>query len=249
MLLGEPPATQYDLHFEMAGVPVRVHPMFWLAGLILGSRSDGLGLLLFVIALFVSIVVHELGHSMMMRRFGISSHIVLHMMGGLAIPDSFSRGANARQWILISFAGPAAGFVLAALIALVILVSGGDFALRPDLFPFPWAFRLNLSDAEVISRFIDIMLFINIFWGLINLAPVYPLDGGQIARQIMTEFDPWKGVINSLWLSVFTGGALVVFALTSGSFFMAVLFGMLAFQSYTAIQQTRGGGFGGGRPW
>jgi len=61
---------------------------------------------------------------LMMRRFGISSHIVLHMMGGLAIPDSSGFGArsrDSRSSILISFAGPAAGFVFAGLIILVII--------------------------------------------------------------------------------------------------------------------------------
>ncbi len=250
LLLGEPPATQYDFHFQVAGIPVRVHPFFWLAALILGSRGTSLEMVIWVVALFISILVHELGHSFMMLRFGISSHIVMYMMGGLAIPDSLGVGArsgNSRQGILISFAGPAAGFVLAALIAVAIVASGGSFGVHPEFFPFFWSFQLNEATASSVplQRLIEAMLFINILWGMINLVPVYPLDGGQIARHIFTEVDPWQGIVKSLWLSVFSGGALVLFAVTHGSLFMAMLFGMLAFQSYTAIQ-SGGGGYGGG---
>jgi stage IV sporulation protein FB len=267
LLLGEPPATKYDFNFQIAGVPVRVHPYFWLAGLILGSHGDSLELLVWIAALFVSILIHELGHSMMMRRFGISSHIVLHMMGGLAIPDSSGFGGrnnNARSWILIAFAGPAAGFVFASLIVVAIKASGGIFQVQPR-FPIFWEFALNeppsLEGPSPLVMMVGTLLYINIFWGLLNLVPVYPLDGGQIARHVFTEFDPGQGVIKSLWLSVFAGGALAAMALmSSGSLFMTLMFGMLAYQSYTAIQQSGGGGFGGGygggygsgrggRPW
>ena len=101
VLLGEPPQTQFDLNFHVLGFPVRVHLFFWLAALILGGqgfRDDGgMQLLIWIGALFSSILIHELGHSLMMRRFGISSHIVLHMMGGLAIPDSFGFGSRSRD--------------------------------------------------------------------------------------------------------------------------------------------------------
>ena len=142
MLLGEPPRTQYDVNFNVLGFPVRVHPFFWLAAFLLGSRSGGkdpgIALLIWVVSFFVSILIHELGHTLMMRRFGISSHIVLHMMGGLAIPDSSGFGVqsrDSRSSILISFAGPAAGFAFAGLIILVILGSGGQSAFG-QRFPF-----------------------------------------------------------------------------------------------------------------
>lgn len=262
MLLGEPPPTQFDLNFNVLGFPVRVHPFFWLAAFVLGSRGGtqgdpGLELLIWIVALFVSILIHELGHTLMMRRFGISSHIVLHMMGGLAIPDSFGFGARSRDTrssVLISFAGPAAGFLFAGVIILGILATGGTFELI-SRFPF-FTFGLNVDVivGDSINPWIlmvGALLYINIFWGLINLLPVYPLDGGQIARAVMMDQDPGGGAIRSLWLSVFVGGAVAVagYAMLQ-DFFILILFGMLAVQSYLAIQQMRGGGGGfGGRPW
>jgi Zn-dependent protease len=261
-VLGEPARTQYDLNFNVLGFPVRVHPFFWLLGLILGGRirgeDAGLLILIWIVSLFASILIHELGHSLMMRRFGISSHIVLHLMGGLAISDSSSFGAqsrNSRSSILISFAGPAAGFVFAGLIILGIMAMGGDFIVDFDN-PFPfYRFRLNPipEPGSPLPHLVHALLFINILWGLVNLLPVYPLDGGQIARTVMIDQDPGGGAIKSLWLSVFVGGAMGVFGATRGDYFVAIMFGMLAFQSYMAIQQMRGGGRfgqgGGGKPW
>ena len=94
-------------------------------------------------------------------------------------------------------------------------------------------------------------LFINIFWGLLNLMPIYPLDGGQISREIFVQFDSWGGLRKSLILSIAVAGCIAVFGLTRNSIFMALMFGMLAFSNWQVLQQTdgRGGGFGGGRPW
>ena len=97
----EPPRTAYDLHFRIAGIPIRVHPLFWLAALILGTSGNwdaegnvdpdaGMQLLMWTGVLFVSILVHELGHSFVIRYFGQLPRIVLYMLGGLAITDAES---------------------------------------------------------------------------------------------------------------------------------------------------------------
>ncbi len=262
MLLGEPPRTQYDLNFKVLGFSVRVHPFFWLVGLILGSRGGkedaGLVILIWIASLFISILIHELGHTLMMRRFGVSSHIVLHMMGGLAIPDSYgfsTRSRDSRSSILISFAGPAAGFAFAGLIIMVIIGTGGEFTVGRKLLFYDYQLNPLQEWGKPLIILVDALLFINILWGLVNLLPVYPLDGGQIARTLMIDQDPGGGAIKSLWLSVFAGGGMAVYGASRKDFFLVIMFGMLAFQSYMAIQQMRGGGGfgrgfgGGGKPW
>ena len=68
-MLGEPPRTQWDLHFPLFGFPVRVHPFFWAVALLMGFRSSPrlIDLLLWVAAVFLAILVHELGHAIVMR--------------------------------------------------------------------------------------------------------------------------------------------------------------------------------------
>ena len=234
MLLGEPPRTAYDLNLAVAGIPVRVHPFFWLAGLILGARSgDGALILIWIGALFVSILVHELGHAFTMRYYGESARVVLYMMGGLAIRDSSpyefgsGRQRTPKQQITISAAGPGAGFVLAAMVIALVYAGGGAVRFDPSgagfislqlergvplyesMFDFPNADEWEALEGEkkaddekdrsappdndqtprrvapvknnnyYLANMIHDLLWINIFWGLINLLPIYPLDGGR----------------------------------------------------------------------
>ena len=245
MLLQSPPPTRYDLRFTIAGIPVRVHPLFWLLTLLLGATGDLISLLVWVLVVFVSILVHELGHAFTMRYFGQSSHIVLHFAGGLAIPDSVqwgSRWANValgpNQYILISLAGPFAGFLLAGLTILGVLISGGSVGTTWlfGLIPLPLTAVLPFG-GRVLGVLVTILLWVNIFWGLINLLPVFPLDGGNVARNILIQYDPLNGVRKSLWVSVITGGLIALAALVFlQSIYMALLFGLLAFQSYQSLQ-------------
>lgn len=258
MFLAEPSETAYDLRFQVAGIPVRVHPLFWLIGAILGAQgSDGIGILIWIGVVFVSILIHELGHAFTMRFFGEGARVVLYLMGGMAVSDSSGWGISTgrksrgpREQILISAAGPGAGFLLAGLIVALVFASGGSiqFGLFHYVLPV-WNLQLPGSASVRLEEMVDCLLWVNIFWGLMNLLPVFPLDGGQIAREILTVNDPWNGVVRSLWLSVITGAVAAVggFVLLE-SIFLGILFGSLAFSSYQALQRMSGGGRGG-RPW
>ncbi len=246
------PPTRYDLRFSIAGIPVRVHPLFWLIAILLGSASNSIsGLLIWVIAIFISILIHELGHAFAMRRYGQGSQIILHFAGGLTVPESISWGggyANVavtpNQQIFISLAGPFAGFLFAALILAVSKLLGG--AIVPNFLfgfiPFPMVTFPNSS--QLVNLFVINMLWVNIFWGFINLMPVHPLDGGTVSRYIFVQYDPWNGVRTSLWLSVITSAVLAIAGLVLlSSIYMAILFGLLAFQSFQALQTGTGRGY------
>lgn len=274
MILAEPKRTPYDINFQLLGFPVRIHPLFWLVGFVLGFRGgqdgpDPVAILTWMLVLFVSILIHELGHAILMRRFGRPAHIVLYMMGGLAIEGEDSRysawsshstssfGRRSRtpwEQIIISFAGPAAGFILAAFVIVGVLATGGQ--VRPFLTPFyiPWLDATLggvMEGNRPLQMLVNDLLVVNIFWGLMNLLPIFPLDGGQIAQQVMIVNDPWAGTVRALWLSVFVAGAVaVVGAVAFQSMFMALMFASLAVSNYFTLQQLGGGGgAGGGRPW
>jgi stage IV sporulation protein FB len=246
LLFQVPPPTRYDLRFNLAGFPVRVHPLFWLIAVLLGSSSgDLLQILIWVFVVFISILIHELGHALAFRRFGLSSQIILHFSGGLTVPESTlwgSRWANValgpNEQIFISIAGPGAGFLFAALIIGGVILSGGSIITTRllGIIPLP-GFALLPFGGNILASFVTALLWVNIFWGFINLMPVYPLDGGNVARYILLQVDPVDGVRKSLWVSVITGGliALVAFFLLH-SVYMALLFGFLAFQSYQTLQ-------------
>jgi Zn-dependent protease len=231
-----------------------------------GGKDAGIQLLIWFIAFFSSILIHELGHALMIRRFGRQAHIVLYAMGGLAIegrpssgfgsPWSFDSytGFQPRQrtpieQILISAAGPGIQFVLLGLIVLFVLGTGGT--VKPGFAGF-----LPYLDAELggdlgknpnLKHLVNLLIQINLYWPIINLLPVLPLDGGQIAMQVLMQQDPWAGTQRALWLSVIAGGAMALFALiTMHSPLTMMLFASLAASSYVTLQQMGGGGRG---PW
>jgi Zn-dependent protease len=251
LLFSQPPLTRYDLRFTLIGIPIRVHPLFWLMTALLGASSGSLiGLLIWIPAVFVSILVHELGHALTMRRFGQVPQIALHIGGGLTSAEPFWWGnrpvvvpLTPGQEVLISLAGPGAGFLLAALVMGIVAAASGSVGvtLLLGILPLPVAgFSASLGSAALIA---NTFLWVNVFWGLINLIPVFPLDGGNIARTLLVQSDPWNGVRNSLRISVIAGAVVAAVGLIFlASPFLALLFGFLAFQSYQLLQGNAGSG-------
>ncbi|MFO0865500.1 MAG: site-2 protease family protein [Gemmataceae bacterium] len=255
MFLFDPGESPYDLRFRLFGIAVRVHPMFWLVSFFMGSSAAQLGfefLLIWIGCVFVSILVHEMGHVLAGNAFGSPGYIVLYGFGGLAIGSN--RLDQRWQRVFVSFAGPGAGFVLLAIVlAGLRLRSPDEFAgyldmlrmsvgMRPVGGGFP---RDNIYLVGIVND----LMFINLFWGLVNLLPIWPLDGGQIAREGFMSVSGRRGVSQSLALSF--GVSLLIAAHSAlamhgrsplpipigGSMFTVIFFGMFAVQSWQEMQR------------
>jgi stage IV sporulation protein FB len=269
VLIAEPPPTAWDVRFDALGFPVRIHPMFWLVGVLLGysgGPNAGIHLLIWLVAFFSSILIHEMGHALMIRRFGRPAHIVLYAMGGLAIEgrprdygggspwsfDSYTsfqpRQRTPLEQILISAAGPGIQFALLGLIVALVYATGGR--VKADVIGYvPYLFpELGgpLGNNPNVRLLVALLLHVNLFWPIMNLLPVLPLDGGQIALQVLLQQDPWGGTQRALWMSVIVGGAVAAFSLIAlQNPYMMMLFASLAVSSYMTLQQLGGGS----RPW
>ncbi len=238
-MLLEPDRTPYDWTFRLLGFPVRVHPFFWLGSALFGGDllQGGLEyLLLWVAAVFVSIVVHEFGHALAFRAYGVESHVVLYAFGGLAVPYTSLAGRGRRA--VVSLAGPFAGVALYGL-----LLASDELA--------PWV----AGTPRHVQFFYLVLLRINLWWGVFNLLPVYPLDGGQFTREVCTAASRRNGLRISLEISVAVGALICLYSLArqyhvadavldglprwlpAGSLWTAILFGVLAFQSFQLLQQ------------
>jgi stage IV sporulation protein FB len=243
--LSSPPPTRYDLRFALFGIPVRVHPLFWLMAVLFGGFAGNLlTAAVWVAAVFVSILVHELGHALAMRRFGVSSQVVLHLFGGVTVPQGLSWAGRPAyvplsplQEAWVSFAGPAAGFLLGGTVIVAAVAAGGRIAFGAIAGFIPIPYVLLPFQAGPLQSFLGGLLWISILWGTINLMPVYPLDGGNIARRLLVKADPWNGARTSLRISTVTGGLLAVAAFfLFRNIFLTVLFGYLAYQSYQSLR-------------
>jgi stage IV sporulation protein FB len=242
-MIGEPPPTQADLHFRAFGFPVRVHPWFWIVALLLGlgggERADPFQTVLWVAVVFVAVLVHELGHAFTQRRFGGHPRITLYGVGGLASCDDCDR--SPRSQILISLAGPGAGFLFAGVVIAILAATGHLNGFRLSLNPVDWTrydpnYWLQYQKSSPRDTMVSMLLFVNIFWGILNLLPIYPLDGGRIAREAFTLDNPRRGIVQSLWLSVVTAGLVAAWGLLLNSIYMAALFGFLAYSSYQTLR-------------
>ena len=246
-MFGSVPETQYDLHFAIFGIPVRIHPAFFLVGVIFGwspemanaFRTSPLTLaLIFVGVLFTSILIHELGHALTAWYFGWPPRIVLYHFGGLAI-FSPSWGFTRGKSILVSLAGPGAGFVLYG------VVRGARYLIEQRYGIVFFRDHLLLFD------FFIQMEYVNLYWGLVNLLPVFPLDGGRVAEEILKGRNPHRGMEWTLKLGVAAGAiAAGVFAYLANqhgrSYYPAILFAVLAANNYQMLQAYMGRGGRGG---
>ncbi len=255
----EPQPTPYDWHFRCFGFPVRVTPWFWVAACVLGydlatnmpGLQQGIGVALWIGAVFLSILVHELGHAFAMRRYGMDASIVLYHFGGLAIPGAAARWdrprvrLNPQRQMVISAAGPVAQLTLAAAVYVTLFFSGHNTTTFSILdYVLPESQQPPLSSPALQALVIFLMLP-SISWALLNLLPVYPLDGGQITRQACVLSNPWQGLRYSLMLSVAAAAVIAVWGMTKGQPFLGVLFLMLGVSNWQQLQ----GGSGGGNPW
>jgi stage IV sporulation protein FB len=236
------------IRFSLFGIPVEVQPFFWVVSALMGgaihadSQREVLSLVLFVIAAFVSIILHELGHALTGRKLGGGhAKILLTPFGGLAYNHGgrFTRGQ--RFWMIA--AGPGAGFLflLAILVLLSVFFGGSDvIALTgrllfgifsefrsPDLISF-------LQQRPYLFLFINHLLWINFWWGVINLLPVMPLDGGQITDLFVR---PRRQVY---LIGVVAGAGMAALALLwLQSGYTAMLFGYLAWTNYQNMREVR----------
>ena len=240
-MLTEPARSAYDLNFNFGGVPVRVHPWFWIITAIMGAQgSNGPLMLIWVAAVFVSVLVHELGHALAIRYYGFHCHVVLYSLGGLAVQDSPGRRTSAMQ-VLISLAGPAAGFALALVLLVALQVSSAPIRFVPFLISTPWYPYVGPFESRYFTVFVNDMLQVNIFWGLINLLPIFPLDGGQAARAMLTHTNGGEGERQAKIVSIAAAAIVVYLALTHHQPYLALMFGYLGFINYQSLNQWSSG--------
>jgi Zn-dependent protease len=124
-----------------------------------------------LLVVFVFVILHELGHSFMARRFGVRvSRILLLPIGGMAEFDSIPR--QPKSEILIALAGPAVNFVLIGVFLLFVPFPNWNELLEAPLTPTTAA---------------QLILLLNTFMGLFNLLPVFPMDGGRVFRALLAR--------------------------------------------------------------
>jgi Zn-dependent protease len=264
MLLQEPAESPYDLRFELFGFPIRIAWTFWIGAVLFGynlalsfdemggAASPGLFPLLFLwsVCLLVSITIHELGHAFAFRYYGIESSIVLYHFGALAIPNSGSsdfsfassltpRRLDEKGELIIALAGPVAQMISALVLVAVVVRSGFEVvAFRAMPWPISNLSQFTMGEQiESVGLMACVFFYVlpSVLWALLNLVPVFPLDGGRVMRSLVLlsgdRSDTW------VWISLISAGGVALYSLTHGQPFLGLMFLSLAAGNYQMLQR------------
>ena len=231
--------TKFDLRFNLFGFPVRVHPLFWLIMALLGrgaldSEHPLLYMLIWIGCGFSSILLHELGHAFMYRWFGSNASIALIAFGGYAqgyLPT------HSWKRIVVFLAGPLVNLLIFAIVYSTNRVSG-------------WAF-----EHPALAWMFFCLYMMNLFWAIINLLPIYPLDGGRVLGEVCTLFGARNPNRLTHQISIAVAGSLAAYGalLALGviplevanaipwyltpTLFMSLWFALFAYMNYQHLQQ------------
>lgn len=158
------------IRFSLFGIPVSVQPWFWVTMAFIGGglqASNSLEIMhvaVFAFAGFLSILIHEMGHAMMIRKYGLPTSITLVAFGGFA---SYPSGQlDRKQSFLVTAAGPGVQFAFGLL--LVVLAQ-----------------RIEIPQGSLFGPFLGNLILVSIFWAVLNCLPIYPLDGGQMLAAVL----------------------------------------------------------------
>jgi Zn-dependent protease len=211
-----------SVEFSLFRIPIRIHLWFWLMALwlwTLNSEQGWAGLLIWVLVVFQGILMHELGHALTGRAFGRQPRIELVALGGLTWWEQREPMSPGRS-LAVSAAGPAVGIVI-GLLALVLKDS----------------IRLPAESLEIYT--LNALIWVNLGWGLLNLVPVLPLDGGNIVASLFAFFSPSRGRLFACYVSFAAIGALLVVTVTFQQYPATILLFLLAFSTYQAFRIER----------
>jgi Zn-dependent protease len=165
------------------GIEVRIHVTFllllawyWFRGYQIAGLSSAIQAVLFILALFACVLLHEFGHAFAARAFGIRTpDITLLPIGGVArlnrIPDT------PWQELVVAIAGPLVNVVIAAFLILVIHGTAGLQQVE----------YLEDPRIELLAK----LLIINVWLVLFNLIPAFPMDGGRVLRALLAMAMPY----------------------------------------------------------
>lgn len=235
MFLVEPQPTPADLKFRLLGIPVRVSPWFWATGFLLGMGSGGavkpVEMFAWIAAIFFSITIHEMGHALTARRYGHRPWITLYGMGGMASYDGEGDNSVSTK-VKITAAGPGIGFVAAAIQLAIYVFMGSKLIFLWNVIPYA---EIPVELPPFFDQFLFQFLFVNLVWGLFNLLPIYPLDGGQITRVLWVNANPWDGLRKSLIVSIMVCIFLALWSLMRRDAYLVFFPAYLAFLNYQEL--------------
>ena len=195
--------------FRLFGIPVTIRPTFLVIAALIGftGRRPIAYLVAFVAIVFVSILIHELGHALTARSYGAEVEIELNGIGGLtswSVPD---KELSPGQRALVAAAGSGVGVLFGGLVWLF------------DRFTGPYF--------EVAGFVVSTLIAVNVLWGLLNWLPIRPLDGGHLFTSLLQKVIPSRAELIANVVFFVTAAGALAWALWNQRIFLALIAGWL----------------------
>lgn len=198
----EPRPSRFDLHGRLFGASFRIHPFFWPATAAVGWHfyvypdQGNLGLFfLWMLCVLVGLLIHDLGHVVMGRLLGVRLGIVWYGLGSAITNLETLHRRPAR--LAVYLAGPAA--------QLLVFVALWSFTSMPGGF----AEFIPYKEVRVwTGNGLAMFMFLNFFWAVLNLVPIWPLDGGLFFREWCTGLFGRSGPTIALIVCIFVSAGL-----------------------------------------
>jgi stage IV sporulation protein FB len=195
-------------------IPIHIFPFFWILILMIGWLNSAtlMGTMVWSVVILISVLIHEYGHALTALAFGQTAEISLVGLGGLTKRD----GPKLAKWkeFIIVLNGPLAGFML-FIVAYQLLGLVGE-------------------RKSVLAYGIEVAVNVNLFWTILNLLPVLPLDGGHLLRILLEGAFGLKGLKLAFFASIVLAVLIALYFFLIQQVLMGALFFMLAFESYRA---------------
>ena len=207
---------------QVFGFPLRIDPFFFVTAWLIGGRREPQWMIMWVVVVLVGVLAHELGHAFAGRRLGMQPWIRLMAFGGMTgwrQPRPLSPG----QQIMISAAGPAVGISIGG--AVLVAALAGLFAGAPP----------------VIARLATDIIWVNLGWGVLNLLPILPLDGGHITASVAEMTAGRRGRVVARVFSVVLIVAIGLWALLGGQWWILILCVVFAFANIQGLRTESAG--------
>ncbi len=199
-------------------IPVTIRLSFWLVAALLGflGTGDPVGMVMWVMIILLSVLIHEFGHALTAKAFGQRSRIELVAFGGVTIREQVKKLSAWKEFFIV-LNGPVFGAALA-------LVS---YVLMQQAF------------SEQLVDLFRTLFLVNVFWTLINLIPIVPLDGGQLLTILLESSLGPKGVRASYLIGGVLGLGISLGAFLFHRYFLGVILFMFSIESLRLFWASR----------
>jgi len=201
-------------------IPISIYPAFWIFAALIGylNTASLIGTFVWIGIILVSVLFHEFGHALTALFFKQKPRIELVALGGLTYHEGGGALPLWKQFFIV-FNGPLFGF---------LLVIGAFFLLK-----------VPALKTGMVGSILSLTYLVNLFWTVVNLLPVLPLDGGQLMRILIEKWFGAKSIRYAILTSLVIAICISLWFFVMQAFLVGAIFFLFAFQSYDLFRKMR----------